>query len=161
MLFYSVAKSCPTPMDCSTLGSSVLHFLPEFAQIHVCLVGEPYLNISSSAAPFSFFPLSPSARVKLFSSESDLCIRGPKSYSFSTSISPSNEWSGLISLGWTGWISLLSKGLSRVFSCIIIQKHQFLVLNLLYSPTLISIGDYWRNSSSDHTDLVGKVISSF
>ena len=53
-----------------------------------------------------------------------LHIRWPKYCSFSFNISPSNEYSGLI-LGWTGWISLQSKGLSRVFSNTTVQKHQF------------------------------------
>jgi len=48
-----------------------------------------------------------------------------KYWSFSFSISPSNEHSALISLGWTGWISLQSKGLSKVFSNTTVQKHQF------------------------------------
>ena len=65
----------------------------------------------------------PSSRV--FSNESVLCIRWPKYWSFSFSISPSNEYSGLISLGLTSWISLQSRGLSRVFSNITVQKHQF------------------------------------
>ena len=65
----------------------------------------------------------PSMRV--FSSESTLRMMWPKYWSFSFSISPSNEYSGLISLGWTGWISLQSKGLSRVFSNTTVQKHQF------------------------------------
>ena len=60
---------------------------------------------------------------RMFSSESVLCIRWPKYWSFSFKISPSNEYSGLISLGWTGWISLQSKGLSRVFSNTTVQKH--------------------------------------
>ena len=64
----------------------------------------------------------PSTRV--FSNESALHIRWPKYWSFSFNISPSNEYSGLISFGWTGWISLQSKGLSRVFSNTTIQKHQ-------------------------------------
>ena len=63
--------------------------------------------------------------IRVFSNESVLCIRWPKYWSFSFSISPSNESSGLISLGWTGWISLQSKGLSRVFSNTTVQKHQF------------------------------------
>ena len=64
--------------------------------------------------------------IMVFSNESDLCIRWPKYWSLSFSISPSNEYSGLISfLGWTGLISLQSKGLSRVFSNITVQKHQF------------------------------------
>ena len=63
--------------------------------------------------------------IRVFSNESVPCIRWPKDWSFSFSISPSNEYSGLISLGWTGWISLQSKGLSRVFSNTTVQKHQF------------------------------------
>ena len=57
--------------------------------------------------------------------ESVLRIWWPKSWSFSFSISPSNEYSGLISLGFNGLISLKSKGLSRVFFNTIVQKHQF------------------------------------
>ena len=52
--------------------------------------------------------------IRVFSNESVLCIRWSKDWSFN--ISPSNEYSGLISLGWTGWSSLQSKGLSTVFS---------------------------------------------
>ena len=64
--------------------------------------------------------------IKACSNESALCIRWPKywSFSFSFSISQSNEYSELISLGLTGFI-LLSKGLSRVFSSTAVQKHQF------------------------------------
>ena len=69
--------------------------------------------------PPSIFP-----SIRVFSNESALCIRWPKYWSFCFSISPSNEYSGLISLGWTGWISLQSKGLSRVFSNTTVQKHQ-------------------------------------
>ena len=63
--------------------------------------------------------------IKVFSKESVLHIRWPKYWSFSFSICPSNEHPGLITLGWTGWISLQSKGLSRVFSNTTVQKHQF------------------------------------
>ena len=52
-------------------------------------------------------------------------------------------------LGWTGWISLQSKGLSRVFSNNTVQKHQFFVLSFFYSPTLTSIPDHWKNHSLD------------
>ena len=64
--------------------------------------------------------------VRVFSTESVLLIKWPKCWSFS--MSPSNEYSGLIffrKLGLTDWISLQSKGLSRVFSNTIVQKHQF------------------------------------
>ena len=63
--------------------------------------------------------------IRVFSNESALRIRWPKYWRFSFSISPSNEYSGFISLGLTGLISLQSKGLSRVFSNTTVQKHQF------------------------------------
>ena len=63
--------------------------------------------------------------IRFFPNESVLRIRCPKYWSFSFSNSTSNEYSGLISLGETGWISLQFKGLSRVFSNTTIQKHQF------------------------------------
>ena len=63
--------------------------------------------------------------IRVFFSESALCIRWPKYWSFSFSISPSNERSGLFPLGLTGLISLQSKGLSRVFANTTVQKHQF------------------------------------
>ena len=63
--------------------------------------------------------------IRVFSEESVVCIRWPEYCSFGFSISPSNEYSGF-PLGLTGWISLLSKGLSRVFSNTTEQKHQFL-----------------------------------
>ena len=68
-------------------------------------------------------PIPPSIRG--FSSESTLCMRWPKYWSFSfTSVLPMNtqDW---FPLGWPGWISLQSKGLSRVFSSTTVQKHQF------------------------------------
>ena len=71
--------------------------------------------------PPSIFP-----SIRVFSSESVLCIRWPKYWSFNFSISPSNEYSGLISFR-IDWLDLLaqSKGLSRVFSNTTVQKHQF------------------------------------
>ena len=65
-------------------------------------------------------PIPPSIRV--FSNESTLRMRWPKYWSFSFSIIASNDWSAL---EWTGWTSLQSKGLSRVFSNTTVQKHQF------------------------------------
>ena len=70
--------------------------------------------------PPSIFP-----SIRVFSNESAVCIRWPKYWSFSFSVSPSNEYSGLISFRLTGLISLPSKGLSRVFSNTTVQKHQF------------------------------------
>ena len=93
--------------------------------------------------PPSIFP-----SIRVFSKETVLHIRWPKYWSFSFSISPSNL--GLISLAWTGWISLQSKGLSRVFSNTTIRKHQFFGTQLsYYGPTLTSIHDHWKNQSLD------------
>ena len=76
--------------------------------------------------------------IRVFSSESVLHIRWQKYWSFSFNISPSNEYSGLISFR----LDLLdSKGLSRVFSNTTVQKHQFFGAQT-YSPTLTSIQDY-------------------
>ena len=63
--------------------------------------------------------------IRVFSNESVLHIRWPNYWSFSFNISPSNEHPDWFPLGWTGWISLQSKGLSRVFSNATVQKHQF------------------------------------
>ena len=63
--------------------------------------------------------------IRVFSNESDLCMRWPKYWSFSFSISLSNEHSGLISFTMDDWISLQFKGLSKVFSNTTVQKHQF------------------------------------
>ena len=68
----------------------------------------------------SIFP-----RIRVFSNESALCIRWPVYWSFSFSLSPSNECAGLISFGLTGLVSLLSKRLSRVFSSTTLQRHHF------------------------------------
>ena len=123
--FSSVTQSCPTlcdPMDCSTPGLPVHHQLPEPTQIHVHWVGDaiqPSHPLSSPST--SAFNLS---QHQVFSKESVLCMRLPKYWSFSFSISlPMNtqDWSPL---GWTGWISLQSKELSRVFSNTTVQKHQ-------------------------------------
>ena len=83
-------------------------------------------TISSSVILLpSIFP-----SVRVFSNGSALRMRWPKYWSFSFNISPSNEHPGLISLGWAGWISLQSKGLSRVFSNTTVQKHQFFCAEL-------------------------------
>ena len=87
--------------------------------------------------------------IKVFSSELTLRIRWPKYWSFSFSISPSNEYSGLI-LELAGLIALLSKRFSRVFSSTTVQNHQFFGSQ---PPTLTSVQDYWKNRSIDYMDL--------
>ena len=84
-------------MGCSIPGFSVLHYLPEFAQTHVPIESVVLSNCLILCYPLLLLPsIFPSIRV--FSSESALRIRWPKDWSFSFSISPFNEYSGLISL---------------------------------------------------------------
>ena len=91
--------------------------------------------------PFIF----PSIRV--FFNESALHIRWPKNWSFSFSISPSNEYSGLISFR-IGWFDLLAvQGTLNSSHNTTVPKHQFFSVQLLYGPTLTSIHDYWKNHS--------------
>jgi len=112
MYFVVVQSLLCDPMDCNTPGFPVLQYLLEFAQTHFRWVASNHLILCH--------PL------RVFSSESALCIRWPKYWSFSFSSSPSNEYSGWFPLGLTGLISLQSKGLSRVFPSTIVQKHQLI-----------------------------------
>ena len=126
---YLVTKLCPTlcdPMGYSIPGFAVLQYLPEFAQTHVHWINDA-IQPSHSLSPISPFSLSFSYHQSFFffSNESALCIRWPKYQSFSFNISPPNEYSGLISLRIDWFISLLAKGLSRVFSSTTVQKPQF------------------------------------
>ena len=87
--------------------------------------------------------------IRVFSNESALRITWPKYWSFSFSISPSNEYSGLISFR-IDWFDLLqSKGLWRVFSNTTVQKHQFFSAQPSYSLTLTSIHDHRKNHNLD------------
>ena len=74
--------------------------------------------------PLLFLPTIFSS-IRVFLNESALLMRWPKYWSFSFNISPSNEHPYWPALRWTGWISLQSKGLSRVFSNTTVQKHHF------------------------------------
>ena len=105
-------------------------------------------TISSSVVPFSShlqsFPASGSFQMSHF-----FTLVGQNiGVSTSESVLPMNiqDW---FPLGLSGWISLQSKGLSRVFSNTTVQMHQFFVLSFSYNPTLTSIHDYWKNHSLD------------
>ena len=119
--FSSVQSLSCVPMNRSTPGLPVHHQLPEFTQTHVHQAGGA---IQPSHSPLLLLPPIPPS-IRVFSNESTLRMRWPNYWSFSFSIIPSNEHPGLVSLGWAGWISLQSKGLSRVFSNTTVQKHQF------------------------------------
>ena len=104
--FSSVTQSCPTlcdPMNRSTPGLPVHHQLPEFTQTHIkSVMPSSHLIL---CRPLLLSPIPPSIRV--FSSESTLRVRWPKYWSFSFSISPSNEHPGLISFR-MDWLDLLA-----------------------------------------------------
>ena len=115
----SVAKSCPTlcdPIDCNMPGLPVLYYLLEFAQVHSIESVMPPNHLLLSH-PLLFLPsIFPSMHV--FSSESALHIRWPKYCSFSFSISPSNEYSELISFR-IDWFELLAvQGINSLVLCL-------------------------------------------
>ena len=140
--FSSVAQSAPTlcsPMNCSTPGFPDYHQLLELAQTHVPQVGDPS-NGLILCYPFSSclqtFPTSASFLMSQFFASDGQSIGA------SASVLPMNiqDW---FPLELTGLISLVSKGLSRVFSSTTVQKHQFFsTLLFLYGPTLTSVHDY-------------------
>ena len=157
--FSSVTQACPTLCDpkdcCSTQGFPVHHQLLELAQTHVHQVSDviqpshplsspspPALNLSQHQGKIDSFP-----RSQFFTS-------GVQSIgvSASASVLPMNI-QNRFPLGLTGLISLLSKGLSRVFSNTTVQKHQFFGVSFLYSPTLTSICDYWKIHCFNYMDL--------
>ena len=106
--FSSVAQSCLTlcdPMDCSKPGLPVHHQLPELTQTHVHWISDASNRLilcCPHLLPPSIFP-----SIWVFSNESALCMRWPKYWSFSFSISPSNEHPGLISFR-MDWLDLLA-----------------------------------------------------
>ena len=123
----SVAQLCLTPcdpMDCRTPRFPVLHHLPlslfKLMSIESVMPSKHVILCRPLFLLSSIFP-----SIRIFSSESVLPIRWPKYWSFSFSISPFKEYSGLISFSIDGLLSLQSKGLSRVFSNTTVQKHQF------------------------------------
>ena len=104
--------------------------------------------------PHSIFP-----SIRVFSNESVLLIRWPKYWSFSFSISPFNEYSDWFPLGCTGWISLLSEGLSKVFSNTTVQKHQFFGAQLSLVQLLHPYMTTGRTTPLTRWTFVGKVVS--
>ena len=159
--WFSSVQSHPTlcdPVDCSTPGFPVHHQLPEPTQTHVHWVSDA----TQPSHPLSPPLLSPSVfpSIRIFSSESALCIRWPKYWSFSSNISPTNEYSGLISFR-MDWFDLLAFQRDSQESSPTPQFKSLSssVLSLRYGLTLTSIHDYWKNHSFDWMDLAGKVMS--
>ena len=135
MYWISVKFTCPVVSDTlqphgshrpyGTRASQASRWIvnAQLAQNHVHRVGDATQPSHPLLSPLLLPSIFPS--IRFFSNESVLRIRWSKYWSFSFSISPSNEYSDWFPLGWTGWISLQSKGLSKVFSNTTVQKHQF------------------------------------
>ena len=136
---YSAAQSCPTlsnHVDCSTPGFPVLHHLPDLAQTHVhwvmvewCHPTILFFVIPFSSIPWSF-PASEYFPMSRLSTSDGQSIGA----STSASVLPMNI-QGWFPLGFTGLVSLLSMGLSRIFFSTTLQKHQFFGIQ----PSLWSI----------------------
>ena len=144
----SVTKLCPTlydPMDCSTPGSSVSWSFLKLMPIELVMLSNHLILCHLILLLPSIFH-----SIRVFSNELVLRIRWSKCGSFSFSISPSSEYSGLISFR-IDWLDLLAvQGTLRVSSPVPQFKSiNSSVLSFLYSPTLISIHDYWKNHSFD------------
>ena len=104
----------------TSLSLTISQRLPKFMSIALVM---PSNHLILCHPLFLLHSISPSIRI--FSNELALCIRCPKYWSFSFSSSPYNEYLGRFPLRLTGLISLVSKGLSRVFFSTTLQKHQF------------------------------------
>ena len=147
--FSSVAQSCPTlwdPMNCSTPGLPTHHQLPEFTQIHVHWVGDaiqPSHPLLSSSPPAP----NPSQHQGLSQWVNSL-HEVAKYWSFSFNISPSNEQPGVIFR--MDWLDLLAvQGTLESSPTPQFKSINSSVLSFLYSPTLTSIQDYWKNHNLD------------
>ena len=126
------------PYGSITLGFPVPHCLPEFAQIHVHWVSDviqPFHPLSSPSPPTSI-----SLSIRVFSNESLPLIRCPKYWSFSFSVSPSNEYLGLIYFR-MDWLNLLADS-EESSPTPQFKSINSSVLSFLYRPTLTSIHDY-------------------
>ena len=139
------------PMDYRKPGFSDLHYVPELAQTHV-------LRVSDAIQPsHPLSPTSPTLNLLQHQSlfyESAPCTRSPKDWSFSFSISPSSEYSGLISFIFD-WFDLFAvqETLKSFLQHCNFKSINFSVLSLLYGPALTSICDYWKSPSFNYKGL--------
>ena len=138
-------------------GFPVLNYLPEFAQTHVHWVDDAIQQFHQNST-FKKHILFFEWQIRVFSKESALWIRWPKYWSFSFSISPSSEYSGLISFR-IDWFDLLAvQGTLKSSLAPQYESISSLVLSLLYGPTLTSRQDYWKMHTLPIRTYVGKVM---
>ena len=148
---HSVMSDSLQPHESQHAGLPVHHQLPEFTQSHAHRVSDAIQISHPLLSPSPSAPIPPSIRV--FSNESTLLMRWPKYWSFSFSMSPSNEHSGLISFR-MDWLDLLEvQGTLKSSPAPQFRSINFLALSFLHSSTLTSIHDHWKNHSLDQTDL--------
>ena len=144
--FSSVAQSCPTlcdPMNRSMPGLPVHHQFPEFTQTQSIESVMPSSHLIF-CRPLLLLPTIPPS-IRVFSSESTLCVRWPKYWSFGFNISPSKEYPGLVSFR-MDWLDLLVvQGTLKS----LLQHHNSSALSFLHSPTLTFTHDHWKNHSVD------------
>ena len=115
----------------------------------------PAISSSSSPSP----PAPNPSSIRVFSNESTLCMRWPKCWRFSFSISPSNEHPGLVSFR-MNWLDLLAvQGTLKSLLQHHRSKASALQRSAFFIVQLTSIHDHWKNHSLDHKDIVGKVMS--
>ena len=139
-------------MDCSTPGFPVLPISQSLLKL-MSIESVMPANHLILCRPLLLLP-SVFLSIRVFSNESALCIRWPK-YWGSASVLPMTI-QDRFPLGWTGLISLQSKGLSRTFSSTTIRKHQFFSAQPSLWSTLTSIQDYWKNHNFDYMDICQK-----
>ena len=132
----------------SAAHQASLHRLLELAQIHHIYWVNDTIQPSHPLSP-PYPPVFNFSSIRVFSKESALCIRWPKYWNFSFGISPSNDYSGLISFR-MDWLDLLAvQGTQESSPTPQFKSISSLALSFLYSPTLTSIHDYWKNHSFD------------
>ena len=139
-------------MDCSTPGLSVPHHLPKFAHVHVHCISDA-IQPSHPLSPLLFLP-SLFPRDRDFSNESVVCIRWLKYWRFSFSISPSNGIQGWFPLRLIGLISVLSKGLSRVFSSTTVWRHHSWKYTILSGFMFLCLYIYNKSNHEFGTEIV-------
>ena len=129
-------------MDYSTPGLPVHHQLPLLSIESVMPSNHLILCCPLLLLP-SIFP-----RIRVFSNESGLCLRWPEYRKFSFSISPSSEYSGLISVR-MDWFDILARDSQESSPIPAFKSISFSAPSFLDNPTLTSIHDYWKNHSLD------------
>ena len=146
--FSSVAQLCPTLQlyAARQASPSIINSqsLLKLMSIESVMPSNHHILCCTLLLPPSIFP-----NIRVFSNDLALCIRRSKYWSCSFSVSPSNEYSGLISFRMDWFDLLVVQGTQESSPALKFKSISSLVLSFLYGPTLTSIHDYWKNHSFD------------